>query len=78
MNKELLGIGVLFGSTVLLAMPLGRYLATYNDAVLDARRHNEITTFEISAEEGYVLQPGVLYLGVTEEYTETHAHVPFL
>jgi K+-transporting ATPase ATPase A chain len=28
MNKELLGIGVLFGSTVLLAIPLGRYLAT--------------------------------------------------
>jgi dCTP deaminase len=25
-----------------------------------------------------VLQPGVLYLGVTEEYTETHAHIPFL
>ena len=57
---------------------LGRYLATYNDAVLDARRHNQITTFEMSAEEGFVLQPGVLYLGVTEEYTETHAHVPFL
>src|SRR5690606_2741753 len=33
--------------------------------------------FEIP-EEGYVLQPGVLYLGVTLEYTETHAHVPFL
>ena len=26
----------------------------------------------------YVLQPGVLYLGVTEEYTETHHAVPFL
>jgi dCTP deaminase len=24
------------------------------------------------------LQPGTLYLGVTLEYTETHAHVPFL
>src|SRR5690606_39518198 len=33
--------------------------------------------FEIP-EEGYVLQPGVLYLGVTLGYTETHAHVPFL
>lgn len=28
MNKELLGILVIFGSTVLLAIPLGRYLAT--------------------------------------------------
>src|SRR5689334_9972718 len=57
---------------------LGRYLATYRDAVLDARKHNEIDVFEMSAEEGFVLQPGVLYLGVTEEYTESHAQVPFL
>jgi dCTP deaminase len=56
---------------------LGRYLATYRDAVLDARKHNEIETFEIPA-AGFVLQPGVLYLGVTDEYTESHAHVPFL
>ncbi|MBT2558493.1 dCTP deaminase [Hymenobacter sp. ISL-91] len=56
---------------------LGRYLATYRDAVLDARKHNQIDVFEIPA-EGFVLQPGTLYLGVTEEYTETHAHVPFL
>ena len=57
---------------------LGRYLATYRDAVLDARKHNEISHFEIDATEGFVLQPGTLYLGVTEEYTETHATVPFL
>jgi dCTP deaminase len=25
-----------------------------------------------------VIQPGQLYLGSTEEYTETHKHVPFL
>lgn len=56
---------------------LGKYLATYNDRVLDARKHNKITHFEIP-DEGYVLEPGTLYLGVTEEYTETHAHVPFL
>lgn len=56
---------------------LGKYLATYTDEVLDARKHNQITTFEIP-EEGFVLQPNTLYLGVTEEYTETHAHVPFL
>ena len=57
---------------------LGRFLATYRDEVLDARRHNQIDTFEIDTTEGYVLQPGRLYLGVTEEYTETHATVPFL
>ena len=56
---------------------LGKHLAVYEDKVLDAKKHNTITHFEIP-EEGYVLQPGVLYLGVTEEYTETHAHVPFL
>jgi dCTP deaminase len=56
---------------------LGKFLAVYDDAVLDAKKHNKITHFEIG-EEGYVLQPGTLYLGVTAEYTETHAHVPFL
>jgi dCTP deaminase len=56
---------------------LGRFLAVYADRVLDAKKHNTIEHFEIP-EEGYVLQPGVLYLGVTQEYTETHTHVPFL
>ncbi len=56
---------------------LGRHLAVYQDRVLDAKKHNQIDHFEIPA-EGFVLQPGTLYLGVTEEYTETHATVPFL
>jgi dCTP deaminase len=56
---------------------LGKYLATYCDAILDARQHNTIEHFEIP-EAGIVLQPGRLYLGVTEEYTETHNSVPFL
>ena len=56
---------------------LGKHLATYKDKTLDAKKHNEINHFEIPG-EGYVLQPGELYLGVTEEYTETHVHVPFL
>jgi dCTP deaminase len=56
---------------------LGRYLATYINRELDAKMHNKIEEFMIP-EEGFVLQPGTLYLGVTEEYTETHAHVPFL
>jgi len=56
---------------------LGFYLATYKDRVLDAKKHNEIEVFEIPA-DGFVLEPGTLYLGVTLEYTETHAAVPFL
>jgi len=56
---------------------LGRYLATYESRVLDAKAHNKIVEL-IIPDEGFVLQPGTLYLGVTEEYTETHIHVPFL
>lgn len=56
---------------------LGKTLAVYRDNVLDAKKHNLIDFFEIP-QEGFVLQPGTLYLGVTEEYTETHNSVPFL
>ena len=56
---------------------LGKTLATYESDVLDARAHNKIKTFEIP-EDGYVLMPDKFYLGVTHEYTETLAHVPFL
>ncbi len=56
---------------------LSKHLATYEDKTLDAKKHNEINHFEIP-DEGFVLLPGELYLGVTEEYTETHVHVPFL
>jgi len=56
---------------------LGKWLATYRDHILDARKHNRIDSFEIP-EDGFVLYPHIFYLGVTKEYTETHAHVPFL
>ena len=56
---------------------LGANLAIYKSEVLDAKKHNEIEHFTIP-EEGFVLHPNQLYLGVTLEYTETHAHVPFL
>jgi dCTP deaminase len=56
---------------------LGKDLARYADKELDAKKHNTIEHFEIP-DEGYVLQPHEFYLGVTLEYTETHAHVPFL
>lgn len=44
---------------------------------LDAKKSNPVTEFEIP-ETGIILVPGILYLGSTLEYTETHAHVPFL
>jgi len=56
---------------------LGRYLATYRDGALDARKANPVEEFTIPP-HGFVLVPGQLYLGVTEEYTETHDYVPFL
>ena len=56
---------------------LSKHLATYIDEVLDAKKHNSIKHFEIG-EEGFVLKPGITYLGSTLEYTETHKHVPFL
>lgn len=56
---------------------LGKTLALYESDILDAKAHNKIKTFEIP-EEGFVLLPEKFYLGVTAEYTETHAHVPFL
>ncbi len=56
---------------------LGEYLATYIDETLDARMHNQITTFRIP-KDGFVLTPERFYLGVTMEYTESHKHVPFL
>lgn len=56
---------------------LSEHLAVYKNKKLDAKKHNEITHFNIPA-KGFVLQPGKLYLGSTLEYTETLKHVPFL
>ncbi len=56
---------------------LGKWLATYKSEILDAKVHNKVHHFTIP-EEGILLVPSKLYLGVTQEYTETHNHVPFL
>src|SRR5512142_2504705 len=56
---------------------LGRDLATYKSDILDAKEHNQVDHFQIP-DDGLILLPHRLYLGVTQEYTETHAHVPFL
>lgn len=56
---------------------LGKEIAIYTSIILDAKEDNPIERYTIS-EDGIILQPDRLYLAVTEEYTETHEHVPFL
>lgn len=56
---------------------LGKTLAIYTEDILDAKKENALEYFDIP-EEGFVLRPHELYLGSTMEYTESHAHVPFL
>lgn len=56
---------------------LGPTLAIYKDAILDAKKHNKVEYIKIS-KSGFTLMPGVLYLAVTQEYTESLDHVPFL
>ena len=56
---------------------LGKHLAVYTSRVLDAKKHNKVEEI-IIPKSGFVLEPGTLYLGATEEYTETHNAVPFL
>ncbi len=50
---------------------------TFQSCELDAKKNNPVRTIRIGP-KGFVLKPGVLYLGVTQEYTETKKHVPFL
>ena len=56
---------------------LGNILGTYKDHVLDAKKHNQLDLIHLPI-DGYVLQPNILYLGTTNEYTETYKHVPFI
>ena len=56
---------------------LGKILAVYINKKLDAKKHNKIKYLEIPP-KGFWLMPHEFYLGVTEEYTETHKHVPSL
>lgn len=54
---------------------LGKDLLVYTDEILDSKKDNEVHRFTIP-EEGFVLMPGVLYLGVTNEYTKSLIHIP--
>jgi dCTP deaminase len=52
-------------------------LLLYKDPILDMKKRHEVTTLTIP-QEGLVLQPGILYLGRTVEYTATEHYVPML
>ena len=56
---------------------LANELLRYTEDVLDVRRPNAYEKIELP-EEGLVLEPGVLYLGRTEEFTRTDKLVPML
>lgn len=58
-------------------LKLGNKLLVYTEDELDMKKDNP-TKEIIIPEEGYVLQPGVLYLGKTEEWTLTRDYVPCL
>lgn len=59
---------------------LSQHLATLkvpDCGYLDAAKPCSLRHFDIPA-EGFVLLPGITYLGSTIEYTETYGHVPML
>lgn len=56
---------------------LGRTLAWYDDIILDSKKDNPVVYREIP-DEGFILCPNRLYLGVTEEYVGSNKYVPFL
>jgi dCTP deaminase len=58
-------------------LTLSNTLLMYTDHVLDVRKKNAYAPI-IIPEEGMILQPNILYLASTVEYTETLRHVPLL
>ncbi len=56
---------------------LHRELMVYNESILDMKKRNNVTSLVVP-NDGFVLQPGQLYLGRTMEYTKTDALVPML
>ncbi len=65
---------------------LGRMLKTYDGGgihyghdpfILDCKVAPKTRSWNIPS-DGSVLEPGQVYLGVTQEYTSTRKHVPFL
>jgi dCTP deaminase len=58
-------------------LKLHNELLIYEEAILDMKNNNSSKKI-IIPDEGLVLEPGVLYLGRTVEYTETYNLVPMI
>jgi dCTP deaminase len=58
-------------------LTLSNTLLIYTDHVLDVRKKPQ-TAEIIIPEKGMILEPGILYLASTVEYTETLRHVPII
>lgn len=58
-------------------LTLHNELLIYNDRILDMKKQNSVKALIISP-DGLLLEPGVLYLGRTNEYTKTNNLVPML
>jgi len=58
-------------------LTLSNTLLMYTDRVLDTRKKNAYAPM-IIPDEGMILQPNILYLASTVEYTETLRHVPII
>ena len=58
-------------------LTLSNTLLMYTEHLLDVRKKNHYAPM-IIPDEGLILQPGILYLASTVEYTETLRHVPII
>ena len=56
---------------------LGNELYVYEDLIIDSKKKNNVKKI-IIPKTGLLLQPNVLYLGRTKEYTESHNCIPML
>lgn len=52
-------------------------ILVYRDSVLDAAKENPVSEIRIPG-DGLVLMPGELYLGRTEEWTDSGTYIPML
>ena len=57
-------------------LTLHHSVLTYGEAELDARQKPLTISDSISIDEGYLLQPGELYLMQTQEHTHTDKFIP--
>jgi dCTP deaminase len=58
-------------------LTLSNSLVLYTESVLDVRKKN-LSAPMIIPPEGLILQPNIIYLASTVEYTETLRHVPVI